>query len=77
MDVDGSSEGTYLSCLEEVLQCEFTCVCDDYDFGTSESYVAIGHVNEVENPPFCFSNTQHFTLKEMWDGATKTQFKDS
>ena len=51
MDVDGSSlKGTYFSCLEEVLQSEVTCVRDDYVFVTSESYPAIGHVSEVENP---------------------------
>ena len=32
IDVDGSSEGTYISCLEEVLQSEFTCVRDYYAF---------------------------------------------
>ena len=30
IDVDGSSKGTYFSCLEEVLQSEVTCVRDDY-----------------------------------------------
>ena len=37
IDVDGSSKGTYFSCLEEVLQSEVTCVRDDYVFATSES----------------------------------------
>ena len=27
LDVDGSSEVTYINCLEEVLQSESTCVC--------------------------------------------------
>ena len=45
IDVDGSSKGTYFSCLEEVLQSEVTCVRDDYVFATSESYPAIGHVS--------------------------------
>ena len=30
IDVDGSSKGTYFSCLEEVLQSEVTCVRDGY-----------------------------------------------
>ena len=50
MDVDCISEGTCFSCLEEVLQSELTCVHDDYASATSESYPAIGHVSEVENP---------------------------
>ena len=50
INVDGSSKGTYFSCLEGVLQSEVTCVRDDYVFATSESYPAIGHVSKVENP---------------------------
>ena len=41
IDVDGSSEGTYFSCLEEVLQSEVTCVLDDYVFATSDLYPAL------------------------------------
>ena len=74
IDVDGSSKGTYFSCLEEVLQSEVTCVRDDYVFATSESYPAIGHVSEVENPPLRFSDIKHLELKELWHGATKTEF---
>ena len=74
IDVDGSSKGTYFSCLEEVLQSEVTCVRDDYVFATSESYPAIGHVSEVESPPLRFSDIKHLKLKELWHGATKTEF---
>ena len=72
IDVDGSSKGTYFSCPEEVLQSEVTCVRDDYVFATSESYPAIGHVSEVENPPLRFSDIKHLKFKELWHGATKT-----
>ena len=74
IDVDGSSKGTYFSCLEKVLQIEVTCVRDDYVFATSGSYPAIGHVSEVENPPLRFSDIKHLKLKELWHGATKTEF---
>ena len=74
IDVDGSSKGTYFSCLEEVLQSEVTCVRDDYVFATSESYPAIGNVSEVENPLLRFSDIKHTKLKELWHGATKTEF---
>ena len=50
------------------------CVRDDYIFATSESYPAIGHVSEVENPPLRFSDINHVKLKELWHGATKTEF---
>ena len=63
IDLDGSSKGTYFSCLEEVLQSEVTCVRDDYVFATSESYPAIGHVSKVENPPLRFSDIKHLKLK--------------
>ena len=63
IDVDGSSKGTYFSCLEEVLQSEVTCVRDDCVFATSESYPAIGHVSEVESPPLRFSDIKHLKLK--------------
>ena len=33
------------------MQSEVTFVRDDYVFATSESYPAIGHVSEAENPP--------------------------
>ena len=72
MDIDGSSEGTYFSCLEVVLQSKFTCVRDDYAFATNESCPAVGHVSEVENPPLCFSDIKHLKLKELLHGATKT-----
>ena len=65
IDVDGSSNGTYFSCLEEVLQTEVTCVRDDYVFATSESYPAIGYVSEVENLPLRFSDIRHLKLKEL------------
>ena len=74
IDVNCSSEGTYFSCLEEVLQGEFTCVRDDYVFATSESYPAIGHVSEVENPPLRFSGIKHLKPKQLWLYATKTEF---
>ena len=74
INVDGSSKGTYFSCLEEVLQSEVTCVRDDYVLATSESYPAIGHVSEVESPPLRFSDIKHLKLKELWHGATKTEF---
>ena len=74
IDVDGSSKGTYFSYLEEVLQDEVTCVRDDYVFATSESYPAIRHVSEVENLPLRFSDIKHLKLKELWHGATKTEF---
>ena len=40
MDVDGSSEGTYFSSLEEAVHSELTSVyvCDDYTFAKSKSY---------------------------------------
>ena len=74
IDVDDSSKVTYFSRLEEVLQSKVTCVRDDYFFATSESHPAIGHVSEVENPPLRFSDTKHLKLKELWHGATKTEF---
>ena len=37
MDEEGSSEGTYFICLEEVLQSGFTCVRNDYAFAMIES----------------------------------------
>ena len=76
IDIDGSSKGTYFSCLEEVLPSEVTCVRDDYQYGfaTSESYPAIGHVGEVENPPLRFSDIKHLKLTELRHGATKTEF---
>ena len=55
VDVDGSSEGTHSSCLEEALQSEFTRVREDYASATSESYTAIGHVSKVENHLLRFS----------------------
>ena len=58
-----------------VLKSEVTCVRDDYVFATSESYPAIGHVREVEYPPLRFSDTKHLKLKDLWHGATKTEFK--
>ena len=58
MDVDISSEGRQFSCLEEALQSEFTRVRDDYTSATSESYTAIGHVSEVENPLLRFRPVQ-------------------
>ena len=64
MDVDGSSEGTYFSCLEEVLQSEFMCVRDYYAFAMSESRPTIRHVSEVENLPLCFSDIKHFGVKD-------------
>ena len=45
-----------------------------YVFATSKSYPAIGHVSEVENPPLRFSDVKHLKLKELWHGATKTEF---
>ena len=72
--VDGSSKGAYFSCLKEALQSEVTCVRDDYVFATNESYPAIGHVGEVENPLLRYSDTKHLRLKELWRGATKTEF---
>ena len=74
IDVDGSSKGTCFSCLEEFLQSEVTCVRDDYVFATTESYPGIGQVSEVENPPLRFSDIKHSKLKELWHGATKTEF---
>ena len=74
IDVDRSSKGTYFSCLEEVLQSEVTFVRDDYVFATSESYPAIGHVSEVGNSPLRFSDIKHLKQKELWHGATKTEF---
>ena len=61
--VDRSSQGTYFSCLEELLQSEFTCVRDDYAFATNESCPAIGHVSKVENPPLRFGDIKHLKLK--------------
>ena len=63
IDVDGSSKGTYFSCLEEVLQSEVTCIRDDYVFVTRESYPAIRHVSKVETPPLRFSGIKHLELK--------------
>ena len=74
IDVDCSLKSTYFSCLEEVLQSEVACVRDDYVFATSESYPAIGHVSEVENPPLRFSDIKHLKLKELWHNATMTEF---
>ena len=45
-----------------------------YVFATSKTYPAIGHVSEVENPPLRFSDIKHLKLKELWHGATKTEF---
>ena len=63
-----------IRCLEEALQSEVTCVPDDYIFATSESYPPIGHVSEVENSPLRFSDIKLLKLKELWHGATKTEF---
>ena len=63
IDVDGSSKGTYFSCLEEVLQSEVTSVRDDYVFATSKSYPATRHVSEVENPPLRFCDIKHLKPK--------------
>ena len=76
VDVDGSSEGTYFSYLEEVLQSKFTCVRDCYAFAMSESHPTIRHVNEVDNPPLRFSDIKHLKLKDLWDGVTKTEFNE-
>ena len=62
--------------MEEVLQSEVTCVRDEFVFTTSDSYPAIGHVSEGENPPPCFSDIKHLKVKQLWHGATKTEFDE-
>ena len=74
MDVYGSSEPPHFSCLEKVLQSEFTHVheCDSYAFATSsELYQTIGHLNDVEKPPLRFGDIPHLQV-QLWDGETKT-----
>ena len=31
-------------------------------------------MSELENPPLRFSDIKHLKLKELWHGATKTEF---
>ena len=77
---DDSSEGTYFSCLEEVLRKEITYyvvhLCHDCAFATSESYSTFGHVGEVENPSLRLNDIKPLNLKELWDGATKAEFHE-
>ena len=80
----GKTDGTFLSVFETTIGSEFVClyVCDDVAFATSEGLdlaavedITIGHISEVEEPPFRVGDVKYNNLRGVWEDAMRAEFK--